>query len=177
MGNPHAIFMHCSGVLPLDILPFRRKAIFYPLQTFSAKHQVNWKSTPILLTTDDPQTHAVVSDLAKSISDHIYTIRDRDKAALHLAAVFANNFTNHMLTLAESICKGQGLDFDMLKPLIRETFEKACIEGPIRSQTGPAIRGDDTTIQKHISMLAQDPHLTRIYKIITESIQRMSAQD
>ncbi|MEP6794849.1 MAG: DUF2520 domain-containing protein, partial [Saprospiraceae bacterium] len=92
------------------------------------------------------------------------------KSILHVAAVFANNFSNHMLTLAESICKEHQLPFEILKPLILETFSKAILSGPKESQTGPAVRGDDKTIEKHLHLLENHPELSDVYKIITNSI-------
>ena len=174
LENNHSLFLHCSGVLPLTVLPFNRKGSFYPLQTFSAHHDIPWKTTPILITAENASIRKTISELAHRVSSSVYEVTDENKSDLHLGAVFANNFTNHMLALAEKICIAHHVPFDILKPLIRETFEKALDAGTSKSQTGPAIRGDQKTIAKHMKMLAGNPGMQELYRIITLSIQETS---
>ena len=172
LEDGHRIFLHCSGVAALDALPFTRRGSFYPLQSFSYAHEVPWEITPILITAELPDVRKTLISLASTITQSVYTVSDDQKSRLHLAAVFANNFTNHMLALAEKICKDHGLSFDILKPLIQETCTKALDVGPGESQTGPAIRRDEKTIDKHLDLLQYQPQLAEIYRLITESIKR-----
>jgi predicted short-subunit dehydrogenase-like oxidoreductase (DUF2520 family) len=171
LENGHAIFVHCSGVLNIDALPFKRAAVFYPLQSFSNEHPVDWKTTPLLITGSLPVIDQELFMLARRISNAVYHIKDTDKAILHLSAVWANNFTNHMLAIAEKLCIDHNIDFEILKPLIKETFEKALSVGPSLSQTGPAIRGDEHTIEKHIQMLKDEDMLASLYSLISENIR------
>lgn len=173
LANEKSVFVHTSGILPLSAIPFKRRGIFYPLQTFSPNHQVDWKKTPILVTGVNEEITSSLQIMAEKISDLVYKVGDDDRAALHVAAVFANNFTNHMLTLAEIICKEHHVSFEILKPIIRETIAKALEAGPANSQTGPAVRGDQHTIDKHLSILKDDPRLQKLYKALSESIMRM----
>jgi len=172
LENEKSIFLHTSGILPLKAIPFERRGIFYPLQTFSPSHAVNWKKTPLLVTGENEEITASLKVMASKISDLVYKAGDEDRAALHVAAVFANNFTNHMLTLAEKICNEHHVSFEILKPIIRETIEKALDAGPSNSQTGPAIRGDQQTIDKHLKMLENNSGLQELYRMITQSIMR-----
>ncbi len=165
-----SIGVHCSGSLELDVLPFERKAGFYPLQSFSLNHEVSWRWIPLIITAPDEDTWLALDEIAGRLSSSVYRMTDEQKSVLHVAAVFANNFSNHMLTLAESICAEQNLPFEILKPLILETFSKAIVSGPRESQTGPAVRGDQKTIEKHLRILAGHEELTAIYKVITRSI-------
>lgn len=165
-----AIGVHCSGSMSLDVLPFKRKAGFYPLQSFSANHEVSWRWIPLIITAPDEDIWQLLDAIAGQLSSSVYRMTDEQKSVLHVAAVFANNFSNHMLTLAENICKEHGLPFEILKPLILETFSKAILSGPRDSQTGPAVRRDQKTIEKHLYLLADHPQLTAIYKAITNSI-------
>ena len=169
--NISGIVVHCSGILGIDSLPFDLRGGFYPLQTFSEDHQIDWKSTPIIITSEKEFVANALKDLAVKISDKIYEITDQQKTVLHLAAVFANNFTNHMLTIAEDICKENSIPFEILKPLIQTTFEKALTQGPANSQTGPAVRGDEMTIEKHIQLLRDYPQILEVYKVITNNIK------
>lgn len=166
------IFVHCSGVSAIDILPFQRKGSFYPLQTFSYTHEIDWTTTPILITATIPEIQRQLVELAHRMSQVVQEVTDEQKAYLHLAAVFANNFTNHMLTLAEHICIGKVVPFSLLKPLIEETIHKAMDIGPEPGQTGPAIRRDRQTIEKHLHLLKTQPELAEVYRLITASIQR-----
>ena len=112
----------------------------------------------------------MLDEIAGRMSSSVYRMTDEQKSVLHVAAVFANNFSNHMLTLAASICNEHQLPFEILKPLILETFSKAILSGPRESQTGPAVRGDQKTIEKHLKLLAEHPDLGIIYKTLTKSI-------
>lgn len=172
LEDGHKIFIHCSGVSAVDILPFQRKGSFYPLQTFSYTHEIDWTTTPILITATLPEIQSHLVELAHRISQWVQEVTDEQKAYLHLAAVFANNFTNHMLTLSERICIEKGVPFSLLKPLIEETIHKAMDTGPGPGQTGPAVRGDSKTIEKHLRLLAAYPDMAEVYQLITDSIQR-----
>ena len=165
------IVVHSSGVLGMDSIPFKLKGVFYPLQTFSEDHQIEWKSTPIVITSENEYVTNKLKDLAGKISNNVYEITDKQKTVLHLAAVFANNFTNHMLTIAENICEENKIPFEILKPLIQTTFEKALHHGASGSQTGPAVRGDDMTIDRHIQLLRDYPQLLEVYDAITKNIK------
>ncbi len=167
-----AIIMHCSGILGLDVMPFKRKAGFYPLQSFSSNHEVSWRWIPLVITTPDEEVWLALDEIAGRLSSAVYRMTEEQKSNLHIAAVFANNFSNHMLTLAASLCNAHHLPFEILKPLILETFSKAILSGPRESQTGPAVRGDQKTIEKHLRLLADHPELEAIYSVVTESIRR-----
>lgn len=171
LEDNHKIFVHCSGVTALDVLPFQRRGSLYPLQSFSYANEINWPATPLLVTAIEQDVKSILKNLAQRISEKVYIVTDEQKSRLHLAAVFANNFSNHMLTVAAEICKDHGLSFDMLKPLIRQTFEKALASGPEESQTGPAIRHDQQSIDKHLHLLVDHPELEEIYRLITQHIQ------
>ncbi|MEO5905765.1 MAG: Rossmann-like and DUF2520 domain-containing protein [Saprospiraceae bacterium] len=170
MHDLEGLIVHCSGVLGLNVLPHERKGIFYPLQTFSEHHETEWHHTPIIITANQPEDMEILASLAGKISNSTYQMSDEQKTVIHLAAVFANNFTNHMMTLAEAICAQHEVSFDILKPLIRTTFQKALLLGPSGSQTGPAVRGDEITIEKHLKLLQDYPDLAEVYRIVTKSI-------
>lgn len=171
LHNIRGIGVHCSGVMGLDVLPFDHKGIFYPLQTFSEHHEVDWLKVPIIVTSNNPANAALLKDLASKISTAVYEMNEEQKTSIHLAAVFANNFSNHMLVLAERICQEHHVSFDILKPLIEMTLNKAMATSPMQNQTGPAARGDEATIQKHLALLKEQPEIAELYKMITQSIR------
>lgn len=125
---------------------------------------------PIIIDASDEATFHELDSLAHSISNRVIEAGDEQRQKLHLAAVFCNNFVNHLYALAEDYCKKEGLDFDLLLPLIRETAERLEEIPPSRSQTGPAIRNDRATIEKHLDLLKQHPQLQKVYAVLTESI-------
>ena len=172
--DPEALVVHCSGTVDLDALPFERRACFYPLQSFSDHHDVSWRFIPVIITTHDDDIWIMLDQAASRMSSTVYRMTEQQKSILHVAAVFANNFSNHMLTLAEKICNEHQLPFEILKPLILETFSKAILSGPKESQTGPAVRGDEKTIEKHLAILADHPEISDLYTMISNSIKGVS---
>lgn len=162
---------HTSGSAPLDVLhDTNRKAVFYPLQTFTKGKAVNFKTIPICLEAENPTDYQLLDKVAKSISDKVHAINSEQRKALHVAAVFVNNFTNHLYSIGNNICQENQIPFDILKPLIQETVEKIMTLSPDEAQTGPAIRNDQKTIAAHEAFLTNENQLT-IYKILTQSIQ------
>jgi|SRR5690554_1932227 len=168
-----SLLVHTSGATPMDILAYSSASYigtFYPLQSFTASREVNFGMIPILYESDDKHALKMLGTLAESISSRSYYIKSRDRQALHIAAVFASNFTNHMLRLSEEILERQGLDFEMLKPLVIEQISKSLEMGPEASQTGPALRGDLNILDQHYQFLSYREQIAEIYKLISQDI-------
>jgi predicted short-subunit dehydrogenase-like oxidoreductase (DUF2520 family) len=174
--GPHGAFIvHTSGATPGAILqPFtKRFGVLYPLQTFSSAVEPDWDSIPICIDANSLVDIHSLESLGNTIGKKtVVRISDEKRAMLHVAAVFANNFTNHMLHLAWRIARENDLDFDILKPLIRETIRKIEEESPAGMQTGPALRGDDKTIEAHLELLEKEPSIREVYQVLTQSIQQ-----
>lgn len=165
------LVVHTSGSAPLTSLDNKnRKGVFYPLQTFTKGKAVDFKAIPFCLETQFENDYALLEKVAQSISDSVYRIDSHQRKALHVAAVFVNNFTNHLYQLGNDICQENQVPFDILKPLILETAEKILTLSPEDAQTGPAKRNDLSTIATHESFLTNENQST-IYKILTQSIQ------
>jgi predicted short-subunit dehydrogenase-like oxidoreductase (DUF2520 family) len=143
--------------------------VFYPLQSLK-QQSVTLPDTPIIIDASDHETFEKLKTLAYTISDNVVEAGDEQRLKLHLAAVFCNNFTNHIYALMESYCKNENLDFKLLVPLIQETASRLSELSPSRSQTGPAVRNDEGTIHKHLALLAGYPELKKLYEVFTESI-------
>lgn len=174
-----AIVVHTSGSQPLSILDdtgSQNMGVFYPLQTFSKTKKVDFKSTPIFIESENTDVEKVLTKMAKAISGKVKRINSEERKALHVAAVFASNFTNHMLTLAKQVADENDLDFELLKPLIAETLNKSLEIGPEKAQTGPAIRGDVEILERHMEFLKDNPELAEIYKVISQHIIDSSDQ-
>ena len=158
---------HTSGSVELS-----RGGVFYPLQTFSKNVEVDWKDIPILI---EPNDSPMLHEIAKNISNNVQVTTPEQRRQLHLSAVFACNFTNHLWTVSEELLTKKNLSFDLLKPLIYQTFLKIQNHSPKQVQTGPAIRNDLKTLEKHRELLRQGgacPALTaELYNILTQSIQ------
>lgn len=168
-----AVLVHTSGSQPLEILQFaaiENTGVFYPLQTFSKSKRVDFKNVPIFLESGSEVAGKTMTTLAKAISNDVRQTTSDERKALHVAAVFASNFANHMLTLSKEILQKNDLSFDLLKPLITETFNKSLMNGPERSQTGPAVRGDLEVLDRHLEFLKEEEALASIYKIISQDI-------
>lgn len=168
-----AILCHTSGSKPLSNLGYASTdniGVFYPLQTFSKGKTVSFDNIPICVEGENRFTTDALLRLGQSISDKTQEISSQQRRAIHLAAVFACNFTNHMFTVSQNIMQNQSLDFEMLKPLIAETINKSFEIGPKRAQTGPAIREDLKTLDLQYESLKTDPELAEIYRLISQHI-------
>jgi predicted short-subunit dehydrogenase-like oxidoreductase (DUF2520 family) len=146
----------------------------YPLQTFSIGRPVDLSKVPFFIEGSEPAVTEVLVSLASGISSEVHLVGHEERRWMHLAAVWSNNFTNHMLANAYGIMNEHSLPVAWLEPLIRETFNKALDLGPAKSQTGPAVRIDQNTIKKHVDLLSYSQELQVLYKRITDSIQSVS---
>jgi len=167
------IVVHTSGSVEMDILKPSSKnyGVFYPLQTFSKNNKVDFKIIPICLEASNTATFKILQSLAKSISNNVQKIDSEQRKTIHLAAVFANNFSNHLYTIAAAILKSANVSFDILKPLIEETAKKIKSSSPDEIQTGPAMRDDKKTMNKHLKMLSGKKDYQQLYKLISKSIK------
>jgi predicted short-subunit dehydrogenase-like oxidoreductase (DUF2520 family) len=171
--SPHALVLHTSGATPTAPLAafFERAGVFYPLQSFNRTQPLDWAQVPILYFTLDPADEAACAELAAALSPRTARVDDEQRAQLHVAAVFANNFTNHLFDIAYRIAADASLDFDLLLPLIRRTVAR--LDGttpPAEWQTGPAVRGDRATIERHLWALSDHPEWQQLYTLLTELI-------
>lgn len=166
------IVAHTSGTQSKDLLQTTslHYGIFYPLQTMTKLSKVDFKNVPLLIEGSDETTTEKLEALAKSISQNVHRVDEQQRQWIHVAAVFANNFTNHLYSLSESLLLGHNLPFEILKPLIFSSIENMNRFSPAAIQTGPAVRKDVHVIEKHLALLADDARLQQIYKILTDSI-------
>ena len=162
--------VHTSGSVSLnDLKNNSNKGVFYMLQTFSKDKEVDFSEIPFCLEATNEKEYQLLERLAKSIGIKIYTINSKQRKTLHVAAVFVNNFTNHLFKIGNDICKENNIPFEILQPLIKETFLKIQSLSPEKAQTGPAIRKDKKTIKNHLNLLNTGQQ--EIYNILTKSIQ------
>ena len=170
------IVAHTSGATSVNVLSKHlRRGIFYPLQTFTATHAVNFAQVPFCIDANTPADALVLQSIAQTLSPKVYSISDEQRRILHVSAVFANNFTNHLLAIAENICQTHGVPFEILKPLIAETLQKIENQLPQDVQTGPAKRADVHTLNQHLQLLADYPQYQQLYRQLSESIMQMYA--
>jgi predicted short-subunit dehydrogenase-like oxidoreductase (DUF2520 family) len=167
----NTLVAHTSGSIAMTELSNKnRKAVFYPLQTFSKNKAVDFSGIPICIESENLEDLALIEKVARSISATVLPIDSKQRKALHVAAVFVNNFVNHLYGIGNEICDANELPFDILKPLIVETAAKIQSLTPLEAQTGPAKRKDQNTIQSHLEAL-QDDNQKAIYRLLTKSIQ------
>lgn len=168
------VIAHTSGSVPGHVLQGSSEnfGIFYPLQTMSRNVSVDFSVIPICVDAANKKTLQLLRDLAGTLSNKIIEVNDEQRFAIHVAAVFANNFTNHLFSISQVILEQSGLSFEIFKPLINETVRKIQNHDPPNVQTGPAIRHDELTIEKHMVFLRKDGRFADIYKLLTDDIQR-----
>ncbi len=170
-----AVVAHTAGCVPLDALPFAQRAVVYPIQTFTAGREVVFAEVPLLVEASTPRTEARIGAFARGLSRTVLPADAAARARGQLAGVFACNFTNHLYALGGRILAEAGLPADLLHPIIAETAAKAAAANdPADVQTGPAVRGDLPTEERHLAMLAHDPLRETIYRTISQSIWEIS---
>jgi predicted short-subunit dehydrogenase-like oxidoreductase (DUF2520 family) len=167
------LVVHTSGATGLDILSsFESYGVLYPLQTFSKGRPIDFTKVPLFVEANNLKTLNKLKDIASGLSSSVYEASGDQRKALHLSAVFACNFVNHLYALGNQVLQDNGLDFAMLRPLISETAEKVQFDMPLHVQTGPAVRNDEQTIRKHLELLEGKPELQEIYETLTKSIKK-----
>ena len=165
------LVVHTSGSVSINVLDFKnRRGGFYPVQTFSKNVAVDFSEIPICLESENKVDFDVLEKVAHAISNRVLKISEVQRQALHVSAVFVNNFVNQLYKIGNEICLENNIPFEVLKPLILETANKGTTLSPKEAQTGPASRNDNTTIERHLNFLS-DENRKNIYKIITQSIQ------
>jgi predicted short-subunit dehydrogenase-like oxidoreductase (DUF2520 family) len=166
------LVVHTSGSVGIhDLDKKNKRGVFYPLQTFSKGSDIVFSEVPICLEMEHKQDINILKDLATAINSKFYKVNSDQRSALHLAAVFVNNFTNQLYRIAHEITESESVNFNILKPLIKETANKINNLSPYLAQTGPAKRNDKRTLKKHLKALEKDIHKD-IYELITKSIQQ-----
>ena len=175
LKNPKGIVVHTSGSTDISVLSrFDNHGVFYPFQTFSKSRIIPFEDIPICLSANNDNTINRLSNLASLISKKVLPMNSETRSWLHLSGVIANNFTNHLLALSYQLSVEKGFSFELLKPLVLETVQKAFDGNPSETQTGPAVRFDESTINLHIDKLKEySPELADIYKALTLSIQSL----
>jgi len=172
----NALVVHTSGSVSMENIDSRfRKGVFYPLQTFTKGKKVDFGTIPICLETQYNDDLLVLEKLASTISNAVYFIDSTQRESLHIAAVFVNNFSNHLYYVGKSLCSQHNVPFEILQPLIQETANKVQTIHPFDAQTGPAKRNDTNIISKHLDALPKN--YQEIYALLTKSITKTYEQE
>ena len=169
LPDTQSLVLHTAGSVDLSVLrKFPNHGVLYPLQTLNREREADFRTVPFFIEANIQKKCDIIRRLAKSLSENVQELDSESRARLHLAAVFANNFVNSLLGVA---CDLAGAQFDYFKPLVEETVKKAFAVGhPAEVQTGPARRGDETSINKHLESLSLHPEWQTIYRLLTENI-------
>ncbi|MBO3698968.1 Rossmann-like and DUF2520 domain-containing protein [Roseivirga sp. E12] len=169
----NSTLVHTSGTVPLNALGYTQThniGVFYPLQTFSKGKDLDFTNIPICIEGESEETIELLRGIANSISHSVHILNSSQRKVIHLSAVFACNFTNHMFTVSKEILASNDLNFELLKPLIVETLNKSFDISPENAQTGPAKRGDMETLDKQFDSLSNDPQVAEIYRLVSQHI-------
>ena len=168
------LHLHTAGSVPMTVFAglCENYGVIYPLQSFSKNRPVNFEEIPVFIEANTSDNLDMLWTFAKQISKNVQETDSEKRKLLHLSAVFACNFVNHLCVIAEKISNDAQISFENLLPLIQETVAKLHALPPLNAQTGPAVRRDKLTMAKHIDLLKQMPQEQKIYKLISENIMR-----
>lgn len=171
-GRGDKLFLHTAGSMPMSC--FDGKAlhygVFYPMQTFSKAKDVDFERIPVFIEGNSIETEDVIRSLANKLSQRVIRLSSADRKYLHLAAVWACNFTNYCYTVASDILSEHDIPFDVMLPLINETTEKIQNICPKAAQTGPAVRGDKNVMSQQLELMSDRADLQELYKMLSKGI-------
>lgn len=173
ISQPGRKIVHCAGGVSINMLPDNKnndRGVFYPMLSFNKNVSVNFSSAIICVDSNHEQFKMQLTKLANCLSRNVYQLTDEQRLSLNLAAVWVNNFSNHLYAIADELLEEQGLHFQMLIPLIENTVSKITSHRPSETQTGPAKRNDDEVLKKHLALLSSHEDYSQLYKMLSESI-------
>jgi len=172
IGKFEGIVVHTAGSVAMDVLKdsFKNYGVFYPLQTFSKGVPVTLREVPFFIESSSHANTETIKEVAQALSEKVYEANSHQRMLLHVAAVFACNYSNFMYTISSEVIKSSGLSQEVLHPLIIETARKATSGNPLEMQTGPARRNDTATIKKHLESLASLPEYAELYQLLAKLI-------
>lgn len=166
------ILAHTSGIKSKDLLhASAHYGIFYPFVSMTKDTETDFHEVLMMVEGNDEATLQALTLLAQTLSGKVKQVEERDRQSLHLAAVFANNFTNYLYTVSEQLLQESGLSFDELRPLVAAHVRRVMEQSPFQLQTGPAIRRDHSTMDVHLDLLSRHQNLKEVYSLLTSSIQ------
>lgn len=173
------VFVHTAGTMPMQVFEGRAEhyGVMYPMQTFTKRKQLDFKVIPCFVEASDTDTLNVIKRFASLLSDNVYELSGDDRRWLHVAAVFACNFSNACCAMASHILKEHGLDFSVMLPLVDETMRKLHSLSPEEAQTGPAVREDYNVMGRHLEMLGGDEKLRQVYDMMSKIIIENKKQE
>lgn len=167
------VIAHTSGSMPLSVLSgISNHGVLYPFQTFSKEVNTGKLTFPICVEGNNTATQNLLQTFAEKISAKVVIMNSEKRKNLHLSGVLANNFSNHIISRAYDFLEDKNIDKDLLLPILEETISKLKNEHPKKLQTGPAMRGDDEIIKKHLALLSSHPSLYKIYEVLSNSISK-----
>ena len=177
-GRTQSLFVHTAGSMPMDVWkPYvSRYGVLYPMQTFSKQHAVDFTTVPFFVEASNPDDLNQLKLMGTRLGSNFYEASSEQRKYLHLAAVFACNFSNHMYALCAQLLEQQHIPFEVMLPLIDETARKVHELAPHQAQTGPAVRQDENVLQKHMELLLSMPDMQALYKEISKSIYNLKKE-
>lgn len=174
-GREKALFIHTAGSVPMDVWKeagATRYGVLYAMQTFSKGVKLDWIQVPVFIEGCSDVELEAIRRLALDLSPDVTPLSSKGRKKLHIAAVFACNFTNHMYAVSEQILAEEGIPFSVMLPLVRETARKVEGMSPLKAQTGPAVRGDRKVVNEHLDLLKDNPEYAGIYRLISTDINK-----
>ena len=176
--NSKALYVHTAGSVSIDIWKglTDRYGVLYPMKTFSKQRKVDFNNVHFFIEANSKQDTDLLIRTASLLSEHVFEASSEQRKYLHISAVFACNFTNHMYAICEHLLTSQGLPFSAMLPLIDETAEKVHHLSPVSAQTGPAQRDDHNIMNSHLDMLEEEPRISELYRLISEDIHKFATK-
>lgn len=167
------VVIHTAGSVSLNVITQANRAVLWTIFSIIKNDLPEQENIPVVCDSNNENSRQVVLKLANAISTNIEEAAFEKRQYMHLIAAIGNNFTNHLLSICEQLCKEKNISFDLFRPIIQQTFNRLATVTPYNAQTGAAKRGDEATIQKHLSLLQSHPLWQQVYEKFSASIKDM----
>ncbi len=174
-GREESLFVHTAGSVSAQVWKDAgagRYGVMYAMQTFSKGAVIDWPQVPVFVEGSSDAEQEAIKSLARDLSGNVSVLSSVGRKKLHIAAVFACNFANHMYAISEQLLQSEGVPFSVMLPLVRETARKVETMSPASAQTGPAVRGDRKVIEEHLKLLSENPEYAELYRLISIDINK-----
>lgn len=171
ISSKDGIFIHFSGNKDLNFNKREHRGVFWPIFSINETTHSNWSEIPVIINGTNPHVIGILSELGSSLGCNTFILNDHQKKIVHLAAVFANNFTTHMVNASKDLLLEHDLDESLVNAIIQQTSDSMS-NGDRMVQTGPAIRSDNKVLLDHLKILESNPSLQKVYRAVSKSISK-----
>jgi predicted short-subunit dehydrogenase-like oxidoreductase (DUF2520 family) len=165
--------VHCSATFGSEALAAALPTgvvvgAFHPLQALAGARSAALLRGASFVIEAPEQLLTPLTGLVAALGGHLIDLPVSGRALYHAAAVLAGNAPLALLARATSLLEEAGVGradaHRALAALLSGAASNAVAAGTASALTGPVVRGDATTVARHLEVLAADPSTRELYR-------------